>query len=392
MRKHRILFVDDEPKVLSAIRRGLRKDFDVVTASGGKDALKLVRQEEFSVIVSDCRMPEMDGIEFLRRASQVSPESTRVVLTGNMDQETAVRAVNQGEVFRFITKPCVTDDLKRALNAAIRQYELVTAERELLENTLKGSINVLADVLSIAMPEAFGRTSRLRRTVNEIGQRIEGVDTWVLDAAAMLSQLGCVNVSRTTLQKIQVGEELKASESRELLSHPQLGSELISQIPRMQNVAKAIRYQNKHFDGTGFPEDTVKGSNIPLEARILSVALAVDNLRNRKWSDRAIIDELRSASGKFDPAILESFIEAADQTQTRHIRRVAPEELQLGMIIQEDITNQRGVVLIYSGQEVSTATREHMMKFQRSGLLTSAILVEIPVPVDEAVRRQKVAS
>src|SRR5688572_10183667 len=168
MSKARVLFVDDEPNVLNAIRRTLRNDFDVHTAESGKDALRLLEESEpFGVVVSDCHMPEMDGIEFLHRCSKAAPLAVRVMLTGNMDQETAVKAVNMGDVFKFLNKPCQGDELKSVVTQAVRQHELVTAEKELLEQTLKGSIKVLADLLGIVKPEAFGRTGRLRRKVRD---------------------------------------------------------------------------------------------------------------------------------------------------------------------------------------------------------------------------------
>ncbi len=263
MGKSRVLFVDDEPNVLNAIRRSLR-EFDVHTAESGAAALRLIAESEpFSVIVSDCRMPEMDGIELLKRVATVCPASIRVMLTGNVDQETAVKAVNEGDVFKFLNKPCDPEALKRVLATAVRQHELVTAEKELLEKTLKGTIKVLADLLGIVKPEAFGRTGRLRRMVRDVSARIDGAQNWELDAAVLLSQLGCVNIAEDTLEKFHRGEDLDANERAALAGHPLLGADLIEQIPRLQRVAKIVLYQNKAFDGSGFPIDDIKGEQLP---------------------------------------------------------------------------------------------------------------------------------
>jgi response regulator RpfG family c-di-GMP phosphodiesterase len=374
-----VLFVDDEPNVLNAIRRTLRNDFDVHTAESGREALRILEESDpFGVVVSDCRMPEMDGIEFLKRASKVSPLAVRVMLTGNMDQETAVKAVNMGDVFKFLNKPCQGDELKSVVAQAVRQHELVTAEKELLEQTLKGSIKVLAELLGIVKPEAFGRTDRLRRKVRDVASHVPGIKAWELDAATLLSQLGCVNVAPEILEKVQRGETLTEREARDYASHPLLGADLIGRIPRLGRVAKIIMYQNKGFDGTGFPIDDVKKDQIPIEARILHGVLQHDELQQKGWSDAQIIDSLRKSPGKVDPAVLDALKKSADVKGAAEMVRALPSEMMLGMVVQEDVKTDQGVMLICHGQEVTTAIREHLVKFQTLGTLTKRILCAKP--------------
>src|ERR687883_1975197 len=127
----KILCVDDEVNVLSAYQRSLRKDFDIHVANGGREGLETIKKNgPFAVIVSDMRMPEMDGVQFLARAKELAPESIRIMLTGNSDQQTAMEAVNEGHIFRFLTKPCPPEMLAKALTAGLEQYQLVRAERE----------------------------------------------------------------------------------------------------------------------------------------------------------------------------------------------------------------------------------------------------------------------
>jgi response regulator RpfG family c-di-GMP phosphodiesterase len=379
MSKARVLFVDDEPNVLNAIRRTLRNDFDVHTAESGKEALRILEEgDAFGVVVSDCRMPEMDGIEFLQRASKASPLSVRVMLTGNMDQETAVKAVNMGDVFKFLNKPCQGEELKSVVSQAVRQHELVTAEKELLEQTLKGSIKVLAELLGIVKPEAFGRTDRLRRKVRDVAAHVPGIKAWELDAATLLSQLGCVNVAPEILEKVQRSEGLTEREAQDYASHPLLGADLIGRIPRLGRVAKIILYQNKSFDGTGFPIDDVKKDQIPLEARILHAVLLYDELHQKGWSDAQIIDSLKKSPGRIDPAVLDALKKSADVKGADEMVRVLPSEMKLGMVVHEDVKTDQGVMLICHGQEVTTAIREHLVKFQTLGTLTKRILCAKP--------------
>lgn len=372
----RVLFVDDEPNVLHAIRRSLRNDFEIAVAESGEEALRLLaEQAPFAAIVCDCRMPKMDGIELLGRVAQAAPDTVRLMLTGNIDQDTAVRAVNTGEVFRFLNKPCDVDELRKAVRAAIRQHELVVAERQLLEQTLNGSVGVLAELLSLVKPEAFGRTARLRRKALAIAEHVPGISSWELDTAALLSQIGCMSVDQVVLDKAHAGEVLDAEDEERFVRHAQLGADLIARIPRLDRVAAIVRYQNKDFDGGGYPRDAVRRDAIPLEARVLRGALVHDALRTRGWSDSAIVDVLKKKPGAVDPAVVDALTKCADYPHDDETVSVLPSELMLGMILRQDVKTDQGVMLLCEGQEVTSAVLEHLRKFHRLGLVTKSLLV-----------------
>ena len=161
----KILCVDDEPNILNAYKRALRGTFLIETAAGGAEGLAILKgPDPFAVVVSDMRMPGMDGVEFLREVKQIVPDTVRIMLTGNSDQQTAIDAVNRGSIFRFLTKPCSPEDLSQAIDAAIQQYRLVMAEKELPEKTLTGCVKTLTDILSLVNPTAFSRAGRPRRS------------------------------------------------------------------------------------------------------------------------------------------------------------------------------------------------------------------------------------
>ncbi len=217
----RILFVDDDPNILDAFQRQLRKYFLVHTALGGNEALKaMAGREPFAVIVSDLRMPGMDGIQFLSRVRQTAPDSVRMMLTGNADLPTAISAVNEGNIFRFLTKPCEQQALVKALSDGVRQYQLITAERELLEKTLRGSVKVLSEILHLLNPEAFGRASRITRYARKIASAMRVSDVWQIETAAALSQIGCVVLPETALKKLYKGEELSGKSRSSLQCTP----------------------------------------------------------------------------------------------------------------------------------------------------------------------------
>ncbi|MFN2354083.1 MAG: response regulator, partial [Desulfopila sp.] len=204
----KILFVDDEPHVLDSMRRQLRKRFQVITAPSGTEALEKIKHEgPIAVVVSDMRMPEMDGIELLSLIKELSPDTVRLMLTGNADQETAMEAVNKGQIFRFLTKPCPVSMLAPSLALALRQHRLITAEKELLDKTLKGSIKVLSDLLSFSKPAAFSAGVRIRSLVLEIAQKIDYKNSWQLEIAALMSQIGCITLPGEIMDTMDDGTD-----------------------------------------------------------------------------------------------------------------------------------------------------------------------------------------
>ena len=191
----KILFIDDDTNLLAAVERNLRLKFNLVTAPGGEAGLaKMAADGPFAVVVADMQMPGMNGVQLLTEVRKRRPETVRLMLTGNADQHTAVEAVNQGHVFQFLTKPCPTEMLALALQAGLKQYRLITAERELLEKTLNGSIKVLADVLSLIDPLSFGRGEALCGYMRAYVSSLNFENSWEFEMAAMLSQTGMVTI------------------------------------------------------------------------------------------------------------------------------------------------------------------------------------------------------
>src|SRR5512145_1513762 len=219
-----ILFVDDDPNILSAYTRNLRKRYRMTTASGGEEALQVVQtQGPFAVVVSDMRMPGMDGIELLTHVRNFNPDTVRIMLTGNADMGTAIEAVNQGNIFRFLTKPCEAEDLALALDSGLKQYQLVTGERELLEKTLKGSIDLLVELLSTLNPIAFGRAQVVAELSRRIAVHARMDNPWVVSLAALLSQIGTLTVPESLLDKARSGILLNQAERDVLSRVPEIG-------------------------------------------------------------------------------------------------------------------------------------------------------------------------
>ncbi len=375
----KILFVDDDPNILAGFERQLRKDFSVHTALGGEEGLKAVSAHDpFAVIVSDLRMPGMDGIQFLSKVRQAAADSVRIMLTGNADLSTAIEAVNEGNVFRFLTKPCEQQALFNALSDGVRQYQLITAERELLEKTLRGSIKVLSEILHLLNPEAFGRASRITRYAREVASAMGVSGVWQIETAAALSQIGCVILPEAALKKLYTGEELTGEESQLFAMHPCIASDLLSHIPRMKTIAKIIANQEKNFDGSGFPQESNGGEDIPLGARILKVVLDFDTLKARGISSREAFGKLTKNTGWYDPGVLSALrrILAAESHDEERIVRV--NELVDGMVLAQDIRFLDGRTFVARGYEVNRTLRERIKNFSQKPGIEEPVRVTVP--------------
>jgi len=376
----KILFVDDDANILAGYQRQLRKAFEVDTALGGEQGLQAVTQKgPYAVIVSDLRMPDMDGIQFLSRVREIAPDSVRMMLTGFADLQTSIQAVNEGNVFRFLTKPCDAETMGRSLLMGVNQYRLIMAERELLEETLRGSIKVLTQILSLLNPEAFGRASRITRYVREIATILKATGAWQLETAAMLSQIGCIMLPETAWKKIYHGQPLNPEEMQLFAMHPFIASDLLKNIPRLETVAEIIAYQAKRFDGSGDPQDQRQGKEIPLGGRILKLVLDFDTLEASGLAKSAAIMELKKRPGWYDPAVLAA-LEAVIWIEARYtVREVSSDELDEGMILDDDIWTQTGTLLITKGQEVSSIIKKRLKNFAETVGVKEPIRVLVPL-------------
>lgn len=307
----KILCVDDEPNILSGYQRSLRKQFEIETALGGAEALaKIEGSGPYSVLVTDMRMPGMDGIQFLQEAQRVTPDSVRIMLTGNADQQTATGAVNEGRIFRFLNKPCSPEDLGHALTAGLEQYRLVTTEKELLEKTLGGTIKMLMEILETANPDLFGCAKALRLNTRTLAGALGAAgliapgDLWPLEPAALLARVGTVSVPPFIVSKVREGQPLSYVEAKTWQRVPETGYTLLCNIPRLEPVAQIVRFQHKHFDGGGVPEGPVCGELIPVGARILKVLLDLAEIEAGNITRAGAFALMQRQAKCYDPQIL----------------------------------------------------------------------------------------
>lgn len=364
----RVLLVDDDSNILQGYRRSLRGQFDVHVALGSEIALEMIEKEEqpYAVIVSDMRMPGMDGIEFLKKIMDIQPNTVRIMLSGNADQQAVIDSVNEGQVFRFLSKPCDQQTLVQTLELALSHYQLITAEQELLTQTLTGSMHVLTDILSIVNPSAFGRASRVRRLASEIAKRMKVRNVWECEIAAMLSMIGTIAVPDTILKKVETKNELDDDELEILCKHPLIGESLVGHIPRLRNTAKCIKYQNKNYDGSGFPEDDLAGDDIPVGARILRVVLRYDALLEQGESPERAFAMIQDDESSFDLQVV-SALEESIELQNRYVvKELLLRNLPDHCVLAQDVVTKDGMLLVHAGQEVNDSMKMRLVHHSRT--------------------------
>jgi CheY-like chemotaxis protein len=350
-----VLCVDDEPNVLEGLTLTLRRPYDVVVAGSGAAGLALLAADSrFAVIISDMRMPVMNGAVFLREASRLRPDATRMLLTGQADVDAAIAAVNEGQIFRFLSKPCAPSALLAAVEAAVTQHRLITAERELLEQTLHGSIRALTEVLALANPLAFGRATRIRQLVSELAERLDLQERWHVEVAAMLSHLGAVTLRPETVENVYYGRPLSIEERAMVGRTPAVTDHLLAGIPRLEVVrAMIVAAARPTSPAPGVGSDS-RAALIESGAQILRAAQEFDALQMQGGTLTATLTLMRGRTTRYDAAVLDALesIRTADGG-AEGARDVTLAELEVGMVFQEDVKLNTGALLAARGYEVT---------------------------------------
>lgn len=247
---------------------------------------------------------------------------------------------------------------------------------------MSGSIGVLCDMLSFANPEAFGRSSRITRSVESIAERLQLPDPWLTTtAAAMLSQLGCVILPEIVLSKVYRGDPLTKEETQLYKQHPFMGADLVAAIPRMKPVAEIIRHQDKPYGTPIVSHDSHPGAVIPMGARILKVALDFDALLAAGKSQAEASAQMKEQKDQYDPKVLDALIAILSEDVKFEVKSIEVAELRDGMILVEDIHSSLSELLASKGQEVTQSMRLRLQGLTNSTPIQESFLVMLPKPM-----------
>jgi len=359
----RVLFVDDEPNVLDSIRRQMRKFCEVHTATGGSQALQLLREiSPVALVVADMRMPGMNGAELLARVRELYPDTVRMILSGQSELESTIAAVNNGQIFRFLTKPCNEVALRMAVQSGIEQHQLVTTRKELQEKTLHGLVETLNDILGLTNPVARRRTARVRQYASAIAGALNFPMPWELRLATLLSQVGCITLPGEILDKLYAGTPLSDDEQHLYSRHPEVAAALIARIPQLGPVATIIGRQQR-LDFAELPADVTCWDAEATATTILAVATQLDELMATGDQPATALRRLQESLPGLPDAIMAAVRAVHLHSAYMDIQFVGFDELAPGMVLDEDAVTDSGDTLLFRGEEI-TGT---LLKELRSG-------------------------
>ena len=367
-----ILCVDDEPRIVESLAVQLRRDYQVLAANGGNSALQILKDKGApAVIVSDMRMPGMDGATLLKHVKQLYPETTRILLTGEPGRDAAIAAVNEGQIFRFLTKPCPPDQLRTAIDAGVVHHRLLVAEKVLLQETLIGCIKALVDILAITNPVAFGRATRVKRLATDLAGSTGRPSFWQLEAAAMLSQIGYISLPVELVEKLYYGKRLTSEERVLADGAPAVAQKLLGQIPRLEQVMEILAASQAKVE---LPEGLVKDG-----AAMLRLVLEYDAQIAQGHSPDVALSSVRAQTGRFEAKLVENLESLVGLSAgAPEVKDVAVGRVTPGMVFMDDLYTQIGTLLVPKGFEVTEAFLERARNFG-PGILQEKVRVLAPV-------------
>lgn len=410
-----ILVVDDEQVIALALGETLRQaKYEVLALSDPLQAIEALRSNTFSVIITDQKMPGLSGLDLLAEARRVQPSATRILITGVLNLDTVIEAINQGEIFRFIVKPWIREEFLATVSNAHQRYELMCHNMRLEEQTrearaqLARANNALEEKAktvalqsrqmadqsraledgaiqwldhSVQMLEAFcARLGAQARCVSKVCQSISNVlaldaeERHALESASHLYDIGLLSLPRSLIRRWQeLPQELTGEEKALIHLHPVYSQELVGRDGGRDEVGKIVRSHHERFDGSGYP-DGLRNEEVPWLARLLAVAVSYASSDS---SPAKAMQHLQAGSGSlFDPPAAQVVLRALPQAGLpARQREIAFKDLTPGMILARAVYSHNGLLLVPEGQRLNAAYIEQLVAHQRGQNMSPSLLV-----------------
>jgi CheY-like chemotaxis protein len=363
----KILIVDDDINILKSFVRLFSKERSISVATDGKDGLvKATKEGPFALVISDYKMPKMNGLEFLVRIRHYFPDTVRILLTGYANLETAIKAVNDSGIFRLLTKPCPKGMMQKAIKDGIKQYRTVLAEREMLETTVNGAVKVLVEILSLVKPNVFGSASKTARLTNKVVKKLNLPDKWVINTAALLSNLGLLSVPDELVDKLLTADEI-SSEERELLkNHPAVAAQMIMRIPRLEEVAGLISKQKVFLDDQEITQALINLKSEDQANQILHLIRFFLHLKSNNFTDEDAL-KIISQSDLFLQELVRCLTKAVLGEKQFSISSIPLADIEENSILAEDIyLSKPKKKLLSKGQELTANLKDYLLLLDRS--------------------------
>ena len=320
MEKYNLLLVDDEEDNLALLYRTLRGTYNLEKTTSPSKALEILNEKNFHLVISDHKMPEMDGVEFLKRVQMAHPDTMRILLTAYSDANILIDAINYAKIYRYVKKPFNPDELQLIVSSALEYYQLKHDNDKLiadLKELFAGTIKAIMEALDAKDSFTSGRSKRITYysviMAKHLG--ISQIEIGKIELAGMLHDIGMIGISDDILYKI---DALNQEEYDEIKKHITYSVKILEDIKQLKDVVEIIKYHHEKYDGTGYPQGT-QGENIPIGSRIIAIADAFDSvISNRAYRNQSNLEEAKQAiiagSGtQFDPIVVKAFEECFNE-------------------------------------------------------------------------------
>jgi len=338
-KKYKILIVDDEEDNLALLYRTLRSKYDIVKARSAIEALELLKNQQFDCILSDHKMPLMDGVEFLKRVYDMQPKTMRLLVTAYSDVKILIDAINYAKIYRYIKKPYTPDELLMIVDAALETYQLKIDNENLiadLKELFSGTVKAIIEALDAKDSFTLGRSRRVAFYALKIVDKMALTPTEAsqIELAGLLHDIGMIGVAEEILNKTQ---KLTDAEYEKIKMHVQYSVKILEDIKQLYEITEIIKYHHEYYDGCGYPYG-LKGEEIPLGSRIIAIADAYDSMvSNRAYRKSLSSDEalaiIKDGAGKqFDPDLVQIFVNILPDA----LKEIEEYESQKKVIYTED--------------------------------------------------------
>lgn len=319
MDKYNILLVDDEADNLALLYRTLRGTYNLEKTTSPLQALEILKEKDFELVISDHKMPEMDGVEFLKHVQMMKPNVMRILLTAYSDANILIDAINYAKIYRYVKKPFNPDELQLIVSSALEYYQLKYDNDKLiadLKELFSGTIKAIMEALDAKDSYTSGRSKRITYYSIQIAKQLglSVIDVGKVELAGMLHDIGMIGVSDEILYKI---DALSQEEYDEIKKHITYSVKILEDIKQLKDVVEIIKYHHEKYDGSGYPHGT-RGEDIPMGSRIIAVADAFDSvISNRIYRNKIelqdAMNEIKQGAGtQFDPVVVKAFEECFD--------------------------------------------------------------------------------
>jgi response regulator RpfG family c-di-GMP phosphodiesterase len=412
-----ILFVDDEANILSSLKRLFRPlGYTIFTAEGGAQGLEIMERETIDLVVSDMRMPEMNGAQFLEKVREKWPDTVRILLTGYAEIGATIDAINKGQIYRYVSKPWEDNDITLIVRHALQQKILEREKLRLEELTLRQneelkdlnanleqkvlsrteevrqamsflevahdglkksfitSVRVFSNLIELRNPGKVGHSKRVADLARTLAKNMgmsaaEVQDTFV---AGLLLDIGKIGLPDRLLDRPL--QSLSVDERTEVIKYPVKGQLALMALEQLHGAATLIRSHRERFDGMGYP-DRLSGLDIPLGARILAVAEDYDAaligtafIKPLKLADASL--SIQDGKGKrYDPAVVSALLKelgnSGDTAQDSSEIILRSGQLLPGMTLSRDLTTHSGDILLAKGHVLKEQLIEQINGFER---------------------------